>query len=253
MRAEAIALSPQRWSQRGRGWLLIAALATAVVVFARFFFVVPAGPPVTQIAVSVSDGAPLSPAAVRAAALPVLQDGLFTVNLDAVRARVEALPWVAHARVRRQWPGTLAIDVTLEQPVAHWNAAALLGASGQVFSPPQAPRFANLPRLSGPPGSAAELFADFSRARALVAPRHLVIRAMRENARGELGVVFAGGLVLELGRDRPLVQLHRFVAVAVPALGPALARAATIDMRYPNGFAVAWRDNTDEGNHGQKN
>lgn len=50
-------------------------------------------------------------------------DRLLTVDTDTVAARVAAHPWVASARVRRELPATLAIDVTER----HAAAAALLG------------------------------------------------------------------------------------------------------------------------------
>ena len=64
-----------------------------------------------------------------------------------------------------------------------------------------------------------------------------------------MSVTFKSWLHLVLGRKDPLGRLQRFIHIAVPALGPKLARAATVDMRYPNGFAVGWQG---EGDHGRK-
>jgi cell division protein FtsQ len=51
-------------------------------------------------------------------------DRLLSVDTDAVAARVATHPWVAAARVRRELPSVLAIDVSERQAAA----AALLGA-----------------------------------------------------------------------------------------------------------------------------
>lgn len=254
MRAEAVRFRfvPWRWPQRGRRALVMVAAAATLVVLGRLVFPKLEGPNVTRIAVAVTPNPLLQAAAVRAAAQPAVHGGLFRIDLEAVRARVEALPWVARADVRRVWPHTITVSVTLEKPVARWGGDALVDATGHVFSPPEAPRFTNLPQLAGPPGAAAELLADFDRAGALLAPAGLHVAELSENARGELRVALAGGLSVELGRNDPMGLLVRFVRVAVPALGADLARASAVDMRYPNGFAVAWKQHPEGELNGQK-
>ena len=64
--------------------------------------------------------------------------GFFAVDLDRLRDRVEALPWVARAEVRKQWPDTLIIRVSERKAVAHWGQDRLLSASGELFDAPQA-------------------------------------------------------------------------------------------------------------------
>lgn len=47
--------------------------------------------------------------------------GLFEIDLDAVRDRLEAHPLVASATVRRQWPTYLILTLTERQPFALWQ------------------------------------------------------------------------------------------------------------------------------------
>lgn len=255
MRAEAVRFRfvPWRWPQRGRRALVLFAVAVTLVVLGRFFFPKLEGPNVTRIAVAITPNPLLRTAAIRAAAQPAVHGGLFDVDLDVVRARIEALPWVAQADVRRVWPHTIAVSVTLEKPVARWGGDSLVDSAGHVFSPPEATRFTDLPQLAGPPGSAPELLGDFDRAGVLLAPAGLHVTDLTENARGELRIVLAEGLSIDLGRSDPLGLLERFVHVAVPALGADLSRAAAVDMRYPNGFAVAWKQHLEGEAHGQEN
>jgi cell division protein FtsQ len=72
-------------------------------------------------------------AEVRAVALPEGRASLFSATPASVRARVEALPWVEHATVRRLWPGALRIDVTRRQAYALWQhegAVTVIDAKG---------------------------------------------------------------------------------------------------------------------------
>jgi len=64
-------------------------------------------------------------AAITQAAASVRGDAMLTADLGQVRRQVEALPWVASARVSRQWPRSLRIDVVERTP-----AAALFQADG---------------------------------------------------------------------------------------------------------------------------
>jgi cell division protein FtsQ len=58
------------------------------------------------------------PAAVREASGIHVGDALLTLDEAAAERRIEQLPWVDHADVVRQWPGTVKITVTERQPAA---------------------------------------------------------------------------------------------------------------------------------------
>jgi cell division protein FtsQ len=65
-------------------------------------------------------------------------DALPLVDIGAVARRIERLPWVAHARVRREYPGTLAIEVTEYVPTAYMRIGskkvALIASTGRVIA-----------------------------------------------------------------------------------------------------------------------
>lgn len=46
---------------------------------------------------------------------------MLAVDLSAARARVETLPWVHTAILRRQWPHTLHVTLSERQPIALWQ------------------------------------------------------------------------------------------------------------------------------------
>lgn len=59
------------------------------------------------------------------------------VDTGSVAARVEHLPWIADARVSRDWPGTLRVEVEEHRPVAFIRSASggavLVAADGSVL------------------------------------------------------------------------------------------------------------------------
>ncbi len=78
---------------------------------------------------------------------PILQ-----VDLDALRERVTALPWVKSARVERHLPDTLFIELTERRPLALWQrhrALALVDEDGVVIPDRELGRFSSLPIVIG--------------------------------------------------------------------------------------------------------
>jgi cell division protein FtsQ len=67
----------------------------------------------------------------QAAVMSVVHGNFFLLNLDAVKARVESLPWVYKASVRRQWPQDVYVRFT-EQQLAYWSDGAFLNQAGDV-------------------------------------------------------------------------------------------------------------------------
>ncbi|MHB1401741.1 MAG: cell division protein FtsQ/DivIB [Thiobacillus sp.] len=176
----------------------------------------------------------------------------FTVDLEGVRNSLEKLPWVREARVERRWPDTLVVSLTEHVPLARWNDNALINEAGEVFV---AAADTRLPRLSGPEESSAEVVAAYRRHQAALAPLGMTIDELRLSPRRAWRLRLANGMQLALGREQADARLARFIAVyprlfgaqpatqdlaaAAPGAAPsAPITPATVDLRYPDGFAV---------------
>lgn len=55
------------------------------------------------------------------------------LDLDAVRKRLEADPWIADARVARRWPRSVRIELVERIPVARLSTGALVSVDGVVL------------------------------------------------------------------------------------------------------------------------
>lgn len=83
-----------------------------------------------------------------------LQSGqaMTSIDLDAVRERVEAVGWVKSARVVRLLPNTLIIDVTEHDRLAIWQMAGrnqVIDGQGKVIPGADAGRYPGLPLVVG--------------------------------------------------------------------------------------------------------
>jgi cell division protein FtsQ len=194
-------------------------------------------------------------AQIEAAAKSSLSGNFFTVNLDAVRAAFEKQAWVRHASVRRHWPDGIELTIEEHAVAARWQHGAddtrLVNGHGEVFVAPVTASQATLPLLAGPEGSAPLVLARYHQFASLLEPLHRTLRVVALSPRQAWQLRLDDGLTLELGRDQPKHPIEERIARFVGTYGEAKARSqtaiSTIDMRYPNGFALRPGHN-DKGN-----
>ncbi|HEY1773156.1 MAG TPA: cell division protein FtsQ/DivIB [Gammaproteobacteria bacterium] len=230
------------WRKRivvvGSGAALVLAVAVGLLVWlARPLL---AGPRLTMLTLG-GHLQHVDPVAVRNAVLPELGSGFFNTRVERIGAAVDALPWVAEADVRREWPHTLRVDIVEEVPVARWGSDGLMDAQGKVFVHVVDKAYASLPQLSGRDDATADVLAQYNTLSALVTPRGIAIVSLSVDARGAATVELDDGIEVRLGREDAAERLARFSAVALPALSAKLTAVAYVDMRYTNGFAVGWK------------
>ncbi len=111
----------------------------------------------------------LSKLPVYTAALSGRSPSMLDVDLDDVRARLLALPWVKEASVGRRLPDTLTIHITERKPAAIWQyrrRLAVVDAEGRVLDTRTPQKFVHLPLVIGPganreAGKLAGLLGDF--------------------------------------------------------------------------------------------
>jgi len=167
--------------------------------------------------------------------------GFFALSLVELRRELAALPWVESVEVRKRWPDTVVVRLLEHQPYAVWNDQALVSRAGALFVVPGIEAIDDLPRLHGPAARAAEVVNFNARAEAVLTGAGLALAGTRLSERGSWSIALAGGTELLLGRDQAEQRLVRFAATA-PGLLRARPDAPLLraDLRYPNGYALAW-------------
>jgi len=167
--------------------------------------------------------------------------GLVSVRLDDVRRALRLMPWVASATVQRSWPRGLAVTVTEQQAIARWNSTDLVNAHGELFA--GAARFVppELPQLSGPVGTEADVVARYLALQDRIVESGTRLTALRLDPRGAWELQLDNGVVVRFGRRQVDERFARFLAVALRLVCQRAADIAYVDMRYTNGFAVGWR------------
>ena len=183
----------------------------------------------------------------REAMLPFARQGFFAVDLDAAQAAVARMPWVERAEVRKRWPDVLEVTVVEHRPFARWGKDQLLSDHGRLFPAAGIEVPAGLPALSGPAERVADVVALYNESRALFAPTGLDVEQVVLDARGSWTLALTGGAHVLVGRQDARERLARFARIAPRLLGDAGQPLARVDLRYTNGFAIAWATPAPEG------
>lgn len=172
-----------------------------------------------------------------------MSGGFFSLDLEQTRADFEAQPWVKSVTVARIWPDRLVIRLDEHVPAAAWNDLAVMSTRGHVF--PAVP-WKDLPKVYAPEGMEYEVAAQMGQFARLLAPYHWRVQRIAIDALGSWSIGLdqgAGhGATLILGREQTAERLARFLRYLpqiTQAGQPAGKAFMQVDLRYPNGFAVA--------------
>jgi cell division protein FtsQ len=173
------------------------------------------------------------------------RNNFFAVDLAALRASVERLPWVRRVSVRRAWPDRLEVLIEEHVALARWGTGdeitGLVNVQGERFF---AKTKEALPLFIGPGGTAAEVTRRYRRFSQIIAPLGTSVERVVLSPRHAWQLRLGNGVHLMLGRDADLaeVRLQKFVEAHAATLGRSGKRPDYVDLRYPNGFALRMPD-----------
>ncbi len=170
---------------------------------------------------------------------PFLQSRFFNLKLPAIQQALLATPWVKTASVRRQWPDTVQVSLQEYQPIARWGSSHLISNEGKVFRPGSVAGF-SLPLLVGPEDSAEQVMQQYLAISQLLRPVGLRPESVMRSDSGSWRFT-VGHVDVNLGRDRLMERLQRFVRLYHAELESRWQQVRRVDLRYLNGASVAWR------------
>ncbi|MEK7735404.1 MAG: FtsQ-type POTRA domain-containing protein [Pseudomonadota bacterium] len=189
------------------------------------------------------------------AVLPAVGRNFLLLDLDAVKQRVQSLPWVYRASVRRAWPRDLHVEFLEQQIVARWGERDWVNHAGEAVT---LPRVTDLPKdmpwLHGPDGTSTEVLSLYQQLAPIFAAQGLLLERLLLTPRRSWQLAVLDGrtgsrFTLLLDRIETARKAERFARSYAQALAARAAEIRQVDLRYANGFAVQWR-NTIQPNGG---
>ncbi len=180
-----------------------------------------------------------------------LTGNFFTLDLASARHAFEAVPWVRRARLHREFPDRLVVQLQEHQPVAFWGKeedARMVNRQGEVFEAnPDDLESNDLPRLSGPRGHSDAVLGMYRSLVPLFGTIDASIETLDLSDRGSWQVQLDSGAEIELGRGdnaEILERVSRFVRTAgqsAARYGRSTEAIESADLRHPNGYALRMR------------
>ena len=181
-----------------------------------------------------------------------ISGGYFTVDLNHVREILLQQPLVKEVSLRRLCPASVSVYVKEQKPVAYWNNEGYISDTGEVFKPASVNKKLNLPKLRGPEGQHNNVWKFMNILYQEMAVLNYDVKSLHLDDRRAWQLVitsntetenagFSNNINVRLGRFYTEKRMQRFVRI-LPALTTEMKdeenKIKSIDMRYPNGFAV---------------
>ncbi len=173
---------------------------------------------------------------------PFVGEGFFSLDIEKVRNSLSDKSWAESVSIRRVWPDRVMIKIVDKKPLARWDADHLLSDKAKIFAANStAKAFENLPQVYGSnvePKQVLQQFYDFSEQfRSL----DETISKINIDSRGAVDIELANGFKIKLGRDNVDSKLEKLVSIYAQQIRPRRTKIQQLDLRYSNGFAVAWK------------
>ncbi len=205
----------------------------------------------------------VEPDRIRAVVASRINGNYFSTRLEVIESAVRSQLGVSRVHIRRRWPSTLEVHVEEIQPVAFWGSDRVLDFQGDLF--PRDARVGPLPRLKGPEHAKERVWETFQNWQPLFARQGLSLDQLEldDRALWYLTLSRAAGLtarhsdelLAETSPDaapkevRVMVndpnaqdRIQRLIHALNSHLIMDFPQMQSIDLRYPNGFAIHWSD-----------
>jgi len=183
---------------------------------------------------------------IKAILQPLVTTSFFDADMQVIHDAVSTLPWVDSVAVKRIWPDTIDIKVREKKPYVRWGERSLMTEQGVIFTPKNIDQFQNLTILTGPERQQVKVLEMMKGIKTTLADQSMELAEFNVNDRWAWKIRLATGMEILLGRNEQLKKLQRFLK-SLPVLGPEqVEQIAIVDLRYPNGFAISWKPDSEE-------
>ena len=177
---------------------------------------------------------------VESAVQHAIGEGFFSLNINRVQQTLSDKPWVESISIRRIWPDHLKIAIVEKRPVARWDDNHLLSDKAVVYRA-STRAFAELPLVHTAGSNPRQMLHLYYRLSGQFARLNETVVAVSKDSRGALDMQLGNGLKIKVGRSEIERKIDRFVVIYDQQILPRQEDIQTLDLRYSNGFAVAWK------------
>lgn len=177
----------------------------------------------------------------------VVNGGYFNVDVDELQRKVESLPWVKQASVRRLWPDTLVVYVVEHQAFAYWGNKSLISNDGVIFTPTEMSTAFSIPHMTGEESLRIRMLDEYRELQGYSQQMGMNITHFEMNDRHSVSLVLSSGIKISVGELNTIARYQRFLRVYDKLLRQRAVDIVNVDLRYSNGMAIRWREHARPG------
>jgi len=166
--------------------------------------------------------------------------GFFSLDIQQLQQLLQDRAWAESVSIRRIWPDRIRVEIQERKPVARWDDNHLLSDSARVYLADSS-AFTQLPLVHAENHQPAWVLNQFDRLQQRFAAVDERLVKLQVDSRGAFDIELINGLQIKLGRDDIEHKIDRLVAIYQQQIQPRRAQIERLDLRYSNGFAVAWK------------
>jgi cell division protein FtsQ len=170
-----------------------------------------------------------------------LTETFLELDIVALKKHLERHPWIDRAVVTRLWPDTLLIKVFEQQPIARWNNDDFLNFRGEIVNLGNKTQLHNLPLLKADDRYADRVMQQFVLVAKLLSNYKFAPLVLELDNTLAWTLTISPGMSIKLGRDDTTTKLKRLLEVFAEDLSSEIVNIDSVDMRYRQGFAIAWK------------
>lgn len=172
-----------------------------------------------------------------------LNSSFFSLPVTRLQNELNSINWIDSAYVERVWPDTLKIKLVEKKPVAIWGNA-LMTAEGTLFNEGTIPSDLDIPRLKGPASQQLEVLQVYEKLSKILSAYGLNASGLRLSENQAWVLILGSGVKIYLGKKELEARLLRFCKAYPAVFAEKVDQLASVDLRYPRGMAVQWKQQT---------
>ncbi len=167
----------------------------------------------------------------------------FALSVGRLQDELSKQSWIDTAYVERVWPDTLKIKLVEKKPVAIWGNS-LMTADGRLFNDGSIPSDLNIPHLNGPIEQQNEVLQVYEKLSKILTSYNLSASGIDLRKNQSWVLLLTNGTKIYLGKKELEMRLLRFCKAYPAVFAEKSDQLASVDLRYPRGMAVQWKQQT---------
>ena len=170
----------------------------------------------------------------------IIGEGFFSLDIHQLENTLAQKSWAESVSIRRIWPDRLNIEIVEKKPVARWDNNHLISHRAVVYHV-DIEAFNQLPLVNSVNTRPEKILYRYYQLAARFDRLNEKVIGVQMDSRGALSIELSSGLKIKVGRDDIDHKIERLMTIYLEQILPRRDEIELIDLRYSNGFAVAWK------------